>query len=58
MSAHSTPVSVIDTYGIKEVHADAGQKLQVNEFLYITMRILLYVKRYSIRPALRTLQYI
>ena len=32
MSAHSTPVSVIDTYGIKEVHADAGQKLQVNEF--------------------------
>ena len=32
MSAHTTSVSGIDTYGIKEVHADAGQKLQVNEF--------------------------
>jgi len=32
MSAQSTSVSVIDTYGIKEVHADAGQKQQVNEF--------------------------
>jgi AraC family transcriptional regulator, transcriptional activator of pobA len=32
MSSHTTPVSVIETYGIQEVHADAGQKLQINEF--------------------------
>jgi AraC family transcriptional activator of pobA len=32
MSSNTTPVSEIDTYGIKEVHADAGHEQRVNEF--------------------------
>src|SRR5258708_2927356 len=32
MSYYSTPASHINTYGIQEVHADAGQTMQENEF--------------------------
>jgi hypothetical protein len=28
----NTPNSFIDTYGIKEVHADVGESMQTNEF--------------------------
>ena len=28
----STPTSFIDTYGIKEVHADAGEQAQADDF--------------------------
>jgi AraC family transcriptional activator of pobA len=38
MSAHTDTATAIDTYGIEEVHADAGQKPQVREFFVYSNR--------------------
>jgi AraC family transcriptional regulator, transcriptional activator of pobA len=49
----NNPVSFIDTYGIKEVHADAGKKMQANEF-FVYNNEDITIRDQMLRPARST----